>query len=113
MAVCWSMKDHIVAMTTCPPQDSARIANTLVEERLCACVNIISGISSVYRWRGEVTTDEETLLVIKTRSELLDVLKKRLSEIHPYEVPELIAVDVVAGLAGYLGWIDDCVAREE
>jgi periplasmic divalent cation tolerance protein len=96
----------IVVLCTCPDEASAeRIASALVEERLAACVNRISGIASTYRWQGKVERGHECLLLIKTTSERFDALRERIVELHPYELPEVIAVDIALGHAPYLAWI--------
>jgi len=100
------MSDAVLLLSTCPDADSAaRIARALVEERLAACVNRVPGLTSVYRWRGEVQEDGEVLLLIKTTRDRLEALRARLIELHPYEVPELIAVNIVAGHTPYLDWL--------
>jgi periplasmic divalent cation tolerance protein len=91
---------------TCPDTDTAqRIARALVEQRLAACVNIVPGLRSIYRWKGEVQDDAECLLLIKTRESRVEALAESIRRLHPYELPEVIAVPVVAGLAPYLDWI--------
>ncbi len=96
----------LLAHCTCPDADSAaRIARVLVDERLAACVQVVPGLVSTYRWDGVVRQDTEVLLLIKTTRERFETLKSRLPALHPYESPELIAVGVVDGLPGYLDWI--------
>jgi periplasmic divalent cation tolerance protein len=96
----------IVVLCTCPDEASAeRIASVLVEERLAACVNRVPGISSTYRWQGKVDRARECLLLIKTTSERFDALRERIVALHPYELPEVIAVDIALGHAPYLAWI--------
>lgn len=96
----------LLCYCSCPDADSARrIAEALVDERLAACVNQLPGIRSTYRWQGELITDSEELLLIKTTAARFEALKARLLELHPYEVPELIAVPVEHGHATYLDWI--------
>ena len=96
----------LVCYCTCPdPATADRIADALVGERLAACVNIVPGVRSVYRWRGEVEHADEVLLVIKTAADRLDELTARVTSLHPAELPELIAVEVVNGLPGYLSWV--------
>jgi periplasmic divalent cation tolerance protein len=98
--------DALIALCTCPDAAVAdRIARTLVEERLAACVNRLPGVESTYRWNGAVSVDEEVLLVIKTSRARYAALEARLVALHPYEVPELIAVPIGAGHAPYLAWI--------
>lgn len=96
----------IVVLCTCPDEASAeRIASALVEERLAACVNCVPGIASTYRWQGKVDRAHECLLLIKTTSERFDALRERIVALHPYELPEVIAVDIALGHAPYLAWI--------
>ncbi len=96
----------LLCLSTCPDDETAaRIARTLVEEKLAACVNRIPGIASTYRWQGEIRQDTEVLLVIKTTRERFAALRDRLVELHPYEVPELIAMDIADGHPAYLDWI--------
>lgn len=95
-----------VALSTAPDADSAaRIARALVEERLAACVNVVPAVRSVYRWQGAVEEQTEVLLVIKTRAERIEALAARLRALHPYELPELVALPVTAGLPAYLDWV--------
>lgn len=96
----------LLCYCTCPDAASAQaIAEALVGERLAACVNRLPGVASTYRWQGQVTTDAEELLLIKTVASRFEVLKTRLLALHPYELPELIAVPVERGHAAYLDWI--------
>jgi periplasmic divalent cation tolerance protein len=93
-------------LTTAPDGETARrIASHLVEYRLAACVNLIAGVESVYHWKGEVQRDTEVLLVIKTTRRAYPDLQKTLVELHPYELPEVLAVSPATGLPDYLGWI--------
>ena len=92
--------------TTCPDVACAtRLAHALVDERLAACVTRLDGAHSTYRWQGEVTTDTELQLLVKTTASRLDAAMARLVELHPYELPECIAVEARAGLPAYLDWI--------
>ena len=96
----------LLCYCSCPDAASARrIAEALVGERLAACVNRLPAISSTYRWQGEVITDNEELLLIKTTADRFDALRTRLLELHPYDLPELIAVPVERGHATYLDWV--------
>ena len=96
----------LVVYCTCPDSATAeRIAETVVGEQLAACVNIAPGLTSIYRWQGQVQRDAELLLIIKTRSARYPALEARIRELHPYEIPEIIALPVQAGLAAYLNWI--------
>jgi periplasmic divalent cation tolerance protein len=91
---------------TCPDTPTAeRIAEALVDRHLAACVNIVPGITSVYRWQGAVERSSEQLLLIKSASERYDEVEAAIRELHPYELPELIAVEAAAGLPPYLAWI--------
>ena len=97
----------LVIFCTCPDRETAtRLARTLVEERLAACVNAIGGVVSTYRWQDKIEVDDEVLLLIKTTSDQYEALEARLIELHPYEVPEVLAVEPVAGSAPYLAWLD-------
>jgi periplasmic divalent cation tolerance protein len=96
----------LLCYCTCPNAESAKhLAEVLVGEALAACVNRLSGIQSTYRWKGEVTTNTEELLLIKTTVGQFEALKERLLAVHPYELPELIAVPVERGHTAYLDWV--------
>jgi periplasmic divalent cation tolerance protein len=100
--------DALVVLVTAPtPERAAEIARALVEERLAACGNVVQGIRSIYRWEGKVQEDAEALLVLKTTRARFDALRDRVLALHPYEVPEVIALPVEAGSARYLAWIAD------
>ena len=104
------MTGPLVALSTvATPEDAERIARELVERGLAACVNVVPGVVSIYRWKGAVERDEERLLVIKTRGERFDALREALVSLHPYEVPELIAVHIEDGHPAYLRWLADSV----
>jgi periplasmic divalent cation tolerance protein len=97
----------LVVFSTFPnPDKAAEVARTLVSEQLCACVNLVGPVRSIYRWQGELSDDTETLAVIKTTRERFDALKARLVELHPYEVAEVIAMPIEAGHAPYLDWVE-------
>jgi periplasmic divalent cation tolerance protein len=96
----------LLCLCTCHDAESAtKLAETLVGERLAACVNRLPGVLSTYRWQGEVNTDSEELLLIKTTADRFETLKARLLELHPYELPELIALPIERGHAAYLDWV--------
>ncbi|MGH7222889.1 MAG: divalent-cation tolerance protein CutA [Gemmataceae bacterium] len=96
----------LLALSTCPDAETAaHIARTLVEEKLAGCVNCVSGVTSTYRWQEQVHDDAEVLLLIKTTRERFEALRTRLVELHPYNVPELIAFDIADGLPAYLDWL--------
>jgi len=95
-----------VVLCTCPDKDTARrLAALLVDESLAACVNILPGVTSVYRWEGRVETDSELLLVIKTSRERWDQLNVLLAAEHPYDVPEIVFLPLSHGLPAYLEWM--------
>lgn len=96
----------LVCLCTCPDAETAdRIATALVDERLAACVNVLPGLRSVYRWQGKAESAEEILLLIKTAQDRLKRVSARIAELHPYELPEVIAVEAAGGSAAYLDWI--------
>ena len=98
---------HCLVLCTCPEDGSAeRIAEAVVDERLAACVNIVKGLTSIFRWQGQRETASECLLLIKTRKACYPALEARVRELHPYEVPEIIALSLEAGLKAYLDWMD-------
>jgi periplasmic divalent cation tolerance protein len=95
----------VVLSAVASAEDAERIAEALVERELAACVNVLPGVRSFYRWKGALQRDEERLLVIKTRAERFDALREALLALHPYELPEVLALPIVAGHAPYLEWI--------
>ena len=100
------MSDVLVCLCTCPDRAiGQRIAEALVGENLAACVNILPGVHSVYRWHGAVEHADEVLLLAKTTRARMDALQARLLELPPYELPELLAVEAVGGLPAYLDWV--------
>ena len=106
------MSDRIVALSTVgTAEDAERIARALVERGLAACVNVVPGVTSIYRWKGKLETEEERLLVIKTRADGFEALRAALVAHHPYEVPVVLALPVAAGHAPYLEWLDAGVER--
>jgi periplasmic divalent cation tolerance protein len=100
----------VVLSTVASGEEGERLARILVERRLAACVNLMPPMTSIYRWEGRVETAEERLLVIKTRAELFEKLRATLVDLHPYDVPEVIALDVTAGHPPYLSWLDESVS---
>jgi periplasmic divalent cation tolerance protein len=97
---------HILVLTTCPGSiSSKKIAQELVTQKLAACVNIIPDVHSFFSWVGKVDSANEHMLVIKTTLDNYDELEALIKKIHPYELPEIIAVPIQTGLAGYLDWI--------
>ena len=101
-----------VSTTTATREQAETLARRLVDERLAACVQIIGPIASVYRWKGEVSRDEETLVLIKTRRDRMEAIEALFRAAHPYEVPELIATPIVAGGASYLGWLAESLGAD-
>jgi periplasmic divalent cation tolerance protein len=99
--------DKIVVLTTCNSQEQgAQLARHLIEHRLAACVNILTGARSFYRWKGEIEQASEVVLIIKSRRDIFDKLREAISELHSYEIPEVIALPVVDGSDAYLAWLD-------
>ncbi|GAA5004062.1 divalent-cation tolerance protein CutA [Pseudoluteimonas lycopersici] len=98
----------LLCFCTCPdPATAERLAEALVGERLAACANIVPGLRSIYRWQGTVERADEVLLLVKTQARLLQRLQERLLELHPYELPGLVAVEIDHGLPATLRWIAD------
>jgi len=101
------MTDKIVVLTTCgSPEEAVRLARRLIEARLAACVNVIMQIRSFYRWKGEIADAGEWLLIIKTSRDKFDALRVVLEGAHSYELPEVLAIPVVAGSPTYLTWLE-------
>lgn len=104
------MSELVVVLMTAGSQDEAeRIAQALVSEMLAACVNMVPGITSVYRWEGEVHRDSEWLLVAKSRRDVLDDLIRRVQALHSYDLPEVIALPLIGGSEAYLRWVNQAV----
>lgn len=98
---------YVVLVTARDQGEAQRIAEQVVNERLAACVNVVSGVSSTYIWRGEVERTSEALLLMKTSREKLDYLFKRVKELHSYEMPELLALPIERGSPEYLKWLEE------
>lgn len=99
---------YLTVFCSVPDPDTARrIARTVVHEGLAACVNLLPGLTSVYRWQGQVEESQELLLIIKTRRERYEALEARIKALHPYQVPEIIALALEAGSKRYLDWISE------
>ena len=109
------MPDELVlVLTNWPDVDQARrAARTLVVERLVACANILPGLESVYHWKGEVETAAEVMVLMKTARSRYSALEARVKELHPYEVPEILAFSAVNGLGGYLAWVAESMESAE
>src|SRR5262245_19762520 len=99
----------IVLVTVSSAAEAQTIARALVEARLAACVNIIPGLTSIYRWEGQVCEDSELLLVIKTKGQQVAALQERLAHLHSYALPEVIALPICDGSTRYLAWLESCL----
>jgi periplasmic divalent cation tolerance protein len=107
------MEEYIVVLVTAPSKDVGRdVARALLEQRLAACVNVVPSIASFYTWEGELCSDEEVLLVIKSKEAAFDELVAAVRDVHPYDVPEIIALPVIRGSQDYLSWIDEVVEEQ-
>jgi len=100
----------IVLTTLSADADAVMLARTLVEERLAACVNVLSPMTSVYRWQGKVEQEREQQLVIKTASARVPALEARVRQLHPYDLPEFLVLDVSGGSQAYLAWLAESVS---
>ncbi len=108
------MTDKRIVLTTADSEDEAHtIARHLVEHQLAACVNIVPGIESIYRWQGKVESSREWLLLIKTTAEKFDGVRDAIQELHSYELPECVAIAIENGSAEYLDWIGDSLAAQK
>ena len=104
--------EAVVCLSTASSAEEAEtIAKALVGEELAACVNLVPGVRSIYRWQGKIEDGAEVLMVIKTRRELVEPLSRRIKELHSYTVPELVAMSVVAGNPDYLQWLVDSTRK--
>jgi periplasmic divalent cation tolerance protein len=102
------MSEAIVVLVTCGTEDEAvEIAHALVEERLAACVNLISPVRSIYRWEGKIWDEKEWVLIIKTQKRRFEELEKKVKSLHSYSVPEIIALPIIEGSASYLNWLEE------
>lgn len=100
------MTDLVVVYVTAPDQEvAARLARALVEEELVACCTLVPGVRSIYRWEGKIQDEGEVLIIAKTQASRVEALTARVVALHPYEVPEVIALPVHAGHAPYLAWV--------
>ena len=100
---------RLVLTTTVSPEEAARIGRALVEERLAACVTLVPGVQSIFRWKGVVEDSVETLLLLKTGPDQLPALEARLHQLHSYETPEFLVLDVDSGSQRYLDWLENCL----
>jgi periplasmic divalent cation tolerance protein len=99
----------IVFMTASNREEAVKIVRTLLEERLIACGNIIDSVCSLFWWQGEIEEEKEVLVIMKSREKLFKKLSKRVTEIHSYDVPEILAVPIVDGSQSYLDWLKNCL----
>lgn len=107
------MAEHRVILSTFPDADTAaRIARTLVEEQLVACVNLLPAVRSIYQWQGAIEDSAEVLAILKTTAALTERAIARLTDLHPYDVPEAIALDVTAGHPPYLAWMTSSTSTD-
>ncbi|MFW9797955.1 MAG: divalent-cation tolerance protein CutA [Candidatus Thorarchaeota archaeon] len=106
------MQEYVVALTTCPVEKSEALARFLVEKKVCACVNIIPKVTSIYHWKGDIVTDDEALLVMKTESQWVEVLWNAIKNEHPYDVPEYVVLPIKWGSQDYLNWISQNVVDD-
>jgi periplasmic divalent cation tolerance protein len=107
------MTDVVLILTTVPVGDAGEtLARTLIDERLAACVNLQAPMTSFYRWKGVVERDVERLVIIKTTREQIVPLRERLGQLHPYELPEFVVIEVADGSPGYLDWVRESTAPQ-
>jgi periplasmic divalent cation tolerance protein len=107
------MTEMLVVLTSFASEDdAARVVRALVEERLIACGNLIPGARSLYRWQGQIADQREVVALMKTRKQDWTALLSRLHELHPYEVPECLALRVAAGAPRYMAWLEEALAPE-
>lgn len=100
--------EHLLILTTCPNLTTAKqIAQVLVIDNMAACVNIVPGLTSYFKWDGKIESDDELLLLIKTTAKHLTLIEKKIKSLHPHELPEIIVVSIKDGLREYLRWIED------
>ena len=101
----------VVLVTASSEEEATTIGRTLVERKLAACANVLPGIRSIFRWKGKVTEEKEVLLLVKSRIESFDEIEKAVKGLHSYEVPEVIAIDVVKGSSDYLNWMIESTSK--
>lgn len=107
------MTDKVIVLTTCgKSEDAEKIAQALIEKRLAACVNVVAGVRSYYRWQGKIENDNEFLLIVKTARGLVDSLRQELEKLHPYDLPELVVAPIIDGSPNYLAWLEQEVTAD-
>ncbi|MFX0108944.1 MAG: divalent-cation tolerance protein CutA [Candidatus Hodarchaeota archaeon] len=104
--------EYIMAITACPKDEAYVLAKTLVQERVCACANVISGVDSIYHWKGKVEESGESMILMKTEKSKEEALWKALRHYHSYEVPEFTVFQISSGSQEYLQWITDSLSSE-
>ncbi|BBE41981.1 divalent-cation tolerance protein CutA [Conexivisphaera calida] len=104
-----SESGYRIVMVTAPAESAGQMARALVKRGLAACVNVVPGLKSIYRWRGNVEESSEVLLIAKTTSGAVGRLIEAVRELHPYEVPEIVSIEIAEGLPEYLRWISESV----
>lgn len=107
------MEFSVVLATARDQEEAGMIASSLVRDGLAGCVNILPSIRSIYTWEGKVCDESESLLIIKTRRERVEQVAARVKQLHSYTVPEVIALPIVEGSAGYLGWLAEVTQKGE
>jgi periplasmic divalent cation tolerance protein len=103
---------RIVMTTVASAEEAARLGRTFVEERLAACATILPAIHSIYKWRGKIESSDETLLLLKTATDQLPALESRLQELHSYETPEFLVIEIEAGSQSYLKWLAESLGAQ-
>ena len=103
------MAHSLILSTACSKDEALQISRALVERRLAACVNLVGPIESIYRWKGEVESAQEVLMLIKTESARFEEVRDAIKQLHSYEVPEVVEVSVENGSADYLKWMSESV----
>ena len=100
-----------LVLVTCPAKDSRKVARAVVRSKAAACVNIVPGLHSIFRWKGKIEEADECLLLMKTRTSLVGKLEQVVKKSHPYDVPEVISIEIARGLRRYLDWIVESTAE--
>jgi len=102
------MSESLVVFVTCGSEEEGlKIAHALIEEKLAACVNIVSPIRSIYRWEGKIWDEKEWLLIIKTQTARFEDVEKRVKSLHSYSLPEIVALPIINGSSSYLNWLKE------
>lgn len=103
-----SRKSSIIVLVTCPDKESAnKIASSLIEKKLAACVNTINNVESIFRWKGKIEKSSENLLIIKSKKRLLKKLITDVQQNHPYQLPEILALPIIGGSKAYIDWLNN------